>query len=537
MTIVAPDGPAALELTDVSKAFGPVQALSNVTLKLVPGQVHCLAGENGAGKSTLIKILTGALHRDSGDYVIEGQPVTTVTPAALRTAGVQAVYQELSLLPHLSVGENMFMGRLPSRSGVVKAGDLRNRCRTVLDELGLDDVSSDVIVERLPAATKQLVEIAKVITADEVKVIVFDEPTTALTEAESDRLLDQIRKFRAQGVAILYVTHRLEEMFAIGDWVTILRDGGLSQSGPMSDYTEETLINAMVGREVSSLYPDESRDTGPARLSVRGLRRTAESPPVDFEARGGEILGIGGLLGSGRSELLLSIFGAEPIVEGTIEVDGTTVIPDSPRSMMNAGVALLTEDRKVLGLLPELSIRENVTVASLRAGSRKGLLPAKSQADEADKLLDSLRLRAGSYDQPVSTLSGGNQQKVLLARWLLTKPKVIMFDEPTKGIDVGAKSELYDVINELARQGLAVIVVSSYLPELLGLADRVLVLRAEAIAGELSGGASEEDVLRLASGGVVEEVHPDHLHGIPPKDHDPQLNPVIRQNIEKVPNA
>src|SRR6478752_5888534 len=231
MTIAKPDGPAVLELTDVSKAFGPVQALSNVSLKLVPGQVHCLAGENGAGKSTLIRVLTGALHRDSGNYDIEGQPVTTATPAALRTAGVQAVYQELSLLPHLSVGENMFMGRLPARSGVVRSADLNSRCRTVLDQLGLGDVSPGTIVEHLPAATKQLVEIAKVMTADSVKVIVFDEPTTALTEAESDRLLEQIRRFREEGVAMLYVTHRLEEMFAIGDWVTVLRDGGLSQSG------------------------------------------------------------------------------------------------------------------------------------------------------------------------------------------------------------------------------------------------------------------------------------------------------------------
>ena len=322
MSIIKPDGQAVVELTDVSKAFGPVQALSNVSLKLVPGQVHCLAGENGAGKSTLIRVLTGALRRDSGDYEIEGQPVSTVTPAALRAAGVQAVYQELSLLPHLSVGENMFMGRFPSRSGMVRAGELRSRCRTVLDRLGLDDVSPDMIVERLPAATKQLVEIAKVLTADTVKVIVFDEPTTALTESESDRLLAQIRRFREEGVAMLYVTHRLEEMFEIGDWVTVLRDGGLSQSGPMSDYTENKLITAMVGREVSSLYPEEVRDTGAARLSVRGLRRTKESPAVDFDARAGEILGIGGLLGSGRSELLLAIFGSEPIVEGEIKIDG-----------------------------------------------------------------------------------------------------------------------------------------------------------------------------------------------------------------------
>ncbi|WP_242089653.1 sugar ABC transporter ATP-binding protein [Curtobacterium sp. DN_7.5] len=500
MTIVEPDGAAVLELIDVSKAFGTVQALSGVSLKLVAGQVHCLAGENGAGKSTLIKILTGALHRDSGRFEIDSEPVTTATPSVLRAAGVQAVYQELSLLPHLSVAENVFMGRLPSRSGLVRAGELRDRCRVALDDLGLVEVDPSATVEHLPAATKQLVEVAKVATADRVKVIVFDEPTTALTEAESDRLLEQIRRFRAAGVAILYITHRLEEMFAIGDWVTVLRDGELSQSGPLSDYTEDTLITAMVGRDVTALYPDEEREERSERLTVTGLRRTPDSPPIDLVARGGEILGIGGLLGSGRSELLLNIFGSDPITAGEIRVDGRVVRPDGPRTMMDAGVALLTEDRKVLGLLPELSIRENVTIASLRTGSRKGLLPRRSQISEADALLDSLRIRAGSYDQPVSSLSGGNQQKVLLARWLLTKPKVIMFDEPTKGIDIGAKGELYDVINGLARQGLAVVVVSSYLPELLGLADRVVVLREDAIAGELPRGASEEDVLQLASG-------------------------------------
>lgn len=537
MSIIHPDGQPVVELTDVSKAFGPVQALSNVSLKLVPGQVHCVAGENGAGKSTLIRVLTGALARDGGTYTIAGQPVTSVSPAALRNAGIQSVYQELSLMPHLSVAENIYMGRIPSRTGLVQSRRLNGDCRAVLDRLGMHDVAPDMIVERLPAATKQLVEIAKVLTADSVKVIVFDEPTTALTESESERLLDQIRRFREEGVAMLYVTHRLEEMFEIGDWVTVLRDGGLSQSGPLADYTEDRLITAMVGREVTSLYPDEVREVGSARLTVRGLRRTTDSPAVDFEARAGEILGIGGLLGSGRSELLLSIFGSEPIAEGEIKIDGKAVKPDGPRSMMSQGVALLTEDRKVLGLLPELSIRENVTIASLRSGSRKGLLPAKQQAQEADKLLDSLRLRAGSYDQPVSTLSGGNQQKVLLARWLLTKPKVIMFDEPTKGIDVGAKGELYDVINDLARQGLAVIVVSSYLPELLGLADRVLVLHEEEIVGELPSGATEDDVLRLASGGQLDPVEPDHLHGVPPLINDPHFNPVIRQNIEAAPNA
>jgi ribose transport system ATP-binding protein/rhamnose transport system ATP-binding protein len=460
-----------------------------------------VAGENGAGKSTLIRVLTGALRRDTGNYDIEGQPVTAPTPASLRSAGVQAVYQELSLLPHLTVAENLFMGRLPGRLGLLDRGRLRARAREALDEVGLGDLDPATAVERLPAATRQMVEIAKVLAAGPVKVIVFDEPTTALTEEESTRLLEHITRLRDQGVAILYVSHRLEEMFTIGDEVTILRDGAVSEHGPMSAYDEDRLITAMVGRQVTALYPDAQRDEGAAALKVRGLRRLPDGPAVDFEVRAGEILGIGGLLGAGRSELLLSIFGAEPIADGEIQVAGRTVRPTGPRTMMNAGLGLLTEDRKVLGLLPELSIRENVTIASLRRGSRRGLLPGKEMAVEADRLLDSLRLRAGSYDQPVSTLSGGNQQKVLLARWLLTNPKVLLFDEPTKGIDVGAKGELYAVIGDLADRGLGIVIVSSYLPELLGLADRVLVLRDGAIAGELPAGASEEDVMRLASGG------------------------------------
>ncbi|MGN9838312.1 sugar ABC transporter ATP-binding protein [Nonomuraea sp. H19] len=510
-----------VELHGVSKAFGPVQALSDVSLHLLPGQVNCLAGENGAGKSTLIRVLTGALRRDSGSYEIDGRPVPAPTPASVRAAGVQAVYQELSLLPHLSVAENLFMGRLPARTGIIAKSRLQARARKALDEVGLTDLSPQAIVERLPAATRQLVEIAKVLTADSVKVIVFDEPTTALTEAESERLLQHILRLRERGIAMLYVTHRLEEMFEIGDWVTVLRDGGLSEAGPISDYDEDRLITAMVGREVSSLYPETHRHAGTPALRVRGLRRFDRSPSIDLHVGAGEILGIGGLLGAGRSGLLLSIFGAAPIVAGQLEVGGKPVKPSGPRTMMNAGVGLLTEDRKVLGLLPELSIRENVTIASLRSGSRRGLLPGREQAEEADRLLDSLRLRAGSYDQPVSTLSGGNQQKVLLARWLLTKPKVLMFDEPTKGIDVGAKGELYTVIGDLAASGLGIIVVSSYLPELLGLADRILVLRDGAVAGELPGSATEEDVLRLASGSggaelpAAEDERPDDAPSLP----------------------
>jgi ABC-type sugar transport system ATPase subunit len=373
----------------------------------------------------------------------------------------------------------------------------------MLERVGFDWLDLGTEVGTLSLAVQQLVEIAKVLGASP-KVLIFDEPTTALSESETKALLARIHQLRDEGHAIMYVSHHLEEMFDIGDRVTVLRDGGLVTSQPMSDFDHDSLIASMVGRKIESLYPATSRTVGEPRLTVRGLRPQSAAAPVDFEVRAGEIVGIAGLLGSGRSELLRAIFGADPVEGGEIEIDGKRVPAGSPRRAVQAGLGLLTEDRKTLGLLLELSIRENASLAHIDEISRFWIVDRKRERSIVDQYLGGLKLRAGSWEQPVSSLSGGNQQKVLLARWLATHAKVLLFDEPTKGVDVGAKSEIYKVIGDLAAQGLGVVVVSSYLPEVLGLADRVVVMREGGVAGELPArGSTEEDVLRLASPGAA----------------------------------
>jgi rhamnose transport system ATP-binding protein len=497
----APAAKPVVSLRGAAKTYGPIKALHGVTLELRAGEVMCLAGENGAGKSTLIKILTGAIRRDEGEYTIDGSDVGNPSPAQARDAGIGVVYQELSLLPDLSVGENLLMGQLPSRRGITRPRELRKRARAMLERVGLESLDPATEVGTLSLAVQQLVEISKVLGASP-RVLIFDEPTTALSEAETKALLARIHHLRDEGHAVMYVTHHLEEMFEIGDRVTILRDGGFVTAAPMKDFDHDSLIASMVGRKIESLYPASNRTIGEPRLRVQGLKPAGVETPIDFEVRAGEIVGIAGLLGSGRSELLRAIFGADPVDGGEISVDGKKVSAGNPRAAVRAGMGLLTEDRKRLGLLLELSIRENASLANLDEISRFWLVDKKRERGVVDRYLGGLRLRAGSWEQPVSSLSGGNQQKVLLARWLATKAKVLMFDEPTKGVDVGAKAEIYKVIGDLAAEGLGVVVVSSYLPEILGLADRVLVMREGTVAGELpAAGATEEDVLKLASQG------------------------------------
>ncbi|MEY2514383.1 MAG: ribose transport system ATP-binding protein [bacterium] len=502
--------PVVVALKGATKAYGPNKALTDVDLELRAGEVMCLAGENGAGKSTLIKILTGAIVRDSGDYHVEGEDLGgSPSPTRAREAGIGVVYQELSLLPDLSVAENLMMSRLPNARGVTRPRELRAQAKAMLERVDLDWLDPDTEVATLPLAQQQLVEIAKVL-GEKPRVLIFDEPTTALSETETRALLERINGLRDEGHAIMYVSHHLEEMFEIGDRVTILRDGCLVTTAPMAQFDHDSLIGSMVGRKIESLYPSTDRTIGDeVRLKVDGLRPPGVTTPISFEVRSGEILGIAGLLGSGRSELLRAIFGADGCEGGTIHVDGAQLKCGDPRRAVQAGLGLLTEDRKRLGLLLELTIRENASIADLDELSKFTLVDRKQERGVVSKFLGGLRLRAASWEQPVSSLSGGNQQKVLLARWLATRAKVLLFDEPTKGVDVGAKAEIYKVIGDLAKDGLGVIVVSSYLPEVLGLADRVLVMREGSVAGELDAdGATEEDVLRLASIGVSATAEP-----------------------------
>jgi ribose transport system ATP-binding protein/rhamnose transport system ATP-binding protein len=511
----APDASAGdpapvLSLRQISKDYGAVRALDGVDLDLYPGSVHCLAGENGAGKSTLIKILTGAVHRDTGDYTIDGRQVRRhLTPAEARGAGVGVVYQELSLLPELTVADNLCMGAFPARAGMVDRRRQRDTARAMLDRVGLADLDLGLTVGRLPTATRQLVEIARVLARD-AKVVIFDEPTTALSAEEADALLARISRLRADGVAVLYVSHRLEEMFAIGDTVTVLRDGAHVLTRPLAEFDEDSLIAAMVGRTISNLYPGERSRPGEARLEVRGLLPAGFPEPVDLSVRGGEIVGLAGLLGSGRSELLRAVFGADPVTAGQVLVDGSPVPSGSTRAAARRGLGLLTEDRKESGLLPELSIEENIAVASWRTAGSRGLVNRARLRRHVETATDGLRLRFGDWSDPVSSLSGGNQQKVLIARWRALGAKVLLLDEPTKGVDVGAKADIYQIVADLAASGLAIVVVSSYLPELLGLCDRVVVVRERRLVADLtSAEATEEEVLRLASpsGGAASTTH------------------------------
>ncbi len=375
----------------------------------------------------------------------------------------------------------------------------RAAAERMLDRVGLRGLDLSTVVGELPTATRQLVEIARVLGHD-AKLVIFDEPTTALSTAEADELLERIRALRAEGVAVLYVSHRLEEMFAIGDRVTVLRDGTHVTTRPMAEFDHDSLIQAMVGRTITNLYPGQRATPGPVRLEVRGLRPVGFPEPVDLTVRAGEVVGLAGLLGSGRSELLRAVFGADPKLAGTVLVDGERVDTGTPRAAARAGLGLLTEDRKESGLMLGLSIEENVAMASLPRISPLGLIRPGRVRRHVRAATEGLRVKFGEWSDPVSSLSGGNQQKTLVARWRATGAKVLLLDEPTKGVDVGAKADIYQVVADLAAAGLAVVVVSSYLPELLGLCDRIVVIREQRVAGELDAAtATEEDVLRLAS--------------------------------------
>jgi len=375
----------------------------------------------------------------------------------------------------------------------------------MLERVGLSTVDPGALISDLPVATRQMVEIAKVMGAD-ARIVIFDEPTTALSEKDAQHLLQLINRLKKEeGVAILYVTHRLEEIFEIGDRITVLRDGQFITTALTSEFTHDTLIRSMVGRQIEALYPKrEHKQFGKTLLSVQGLRLPGSPFNINLEVHAGEIVGLGGLVGAGRTETVRAIFGADPMVAGTVLVDGKRLHPGSPEQAVQAGLGLLTEDRKELGLLAVLSIRENVTIADLSAVTRLGVISRKQEASLVNTLVPRLRLKYHTIEQPISSLSGGNQQKVLLSRWLATKAKVLLLDEPTKGVDVGAKADIYTIIGDLAAQGLGIVVVSSYLPELLGICDRVIVLHDFGVTGELPvEEATEEEVLRLASSAPV----------------------------------
>ncbi len=488
-----------LEMRGITKRFPGVLALDSVDFDLRTGEVHALVGENGAGKSTLMKILSGALRADAGQILIDGQPVSINSPQDAARLGIAMIYQELNLAPHLSAGENIFLGREPlTPAGLVDFRRLHEQAQRLLDEVGAQ-VSSRQRVCELGIGQQQMVEIAKALCQN-ARFIIMDEPTASLSEAEVERLFRLIRDLKSRGVGIAYISHRLEEIFEIADRVTVLRDGQRVASKPVSETDIHELVRLMVGREVELVYPRRAAKVGDEVLRVENLSRPPDLFDISFSVRAGEIVGLAGLVGAGRTELARAIFGADPPTAGTIYVDGRPVIIRSPQDAIRAGIALLTEDRKRDGLCLGLPVRANISLANLGQVMQAGLLSFTRERALAEGMVKRLDIRVASVDQLARYLSGGNQQKVVLAKWLLTRARVFIFDEPTQGIDVGAKAEIYRLIERLAQDGGAIIFISSYLPELMAMSDRILVMSRGRIVGELSREeATQEKILELAA--------------------------------------
>ena len=488
----------ALAFDGVSMEFPGVKALQDVSFAVRAGSVHALLGENGAGKSTLLKILSGAYRPTGGALVIDGQPRIFRTTADALAAGVAVIYQELHLVPEMSVAENLFLGHLPQRLGLVDRRALATAARRQLELVG-ETIDPATKVGRLPLAQRQMVEIAKALTRG-ARIIAFDEPTSSLSDREVRRLFSIIRELKARGCAILYVSHRMEEIFALSDRLTILRDGRHVETAERAKVTRDQVVRRMVGRELTEVHRYASRVPGTAVLTVKGLSGPGLKAPCSFDVRAGEILGFFGLVGAGRTELLRLLFGATRKSAGDVSVLGRTVDIHSPRDALAAGIVLCPEDRKKEGIIPVRSVLENVNLSARRRKARAGIFIDETwERTNARQRIEQLRVRTPSPRQLMRNLSGGNQQKVILGRWLSEPVKVFLFDEPTRGIDVGAKSEIYSIMQNLAREGAAVIVVSSELPEVLGVADRIAVMRQGQIAAVMDRAeATEEKLLVLA---------------------------------------
>ena len=505
MPASALDGPL-LEMRGIVKTFPGVRALDGVDLDVRPGEVHCLLGQNGAGKSTLIKVLAGAHRPDEGEIHWQGEPVSLGTPQAAITVGVSTIYQELDLVPGLTVAENIFLGHELSRAGLSRRGETRRLARELLGRLGHAEIPVDREVGVLSAAGQQIVSMARALSHD-TRMIVMDEPSAVLDQQEVQNLFRVIRDLTTQGVAVVYISHRLEEIRQIGDRVTVLKDGRTVATGLAAKETPtRELIRLMTGREIEYVFPDRTplESDADTVLEVDSLALAGTFSGVSFTVRAGEIVGLAGLVGSGRSEILESIYGARRPTSGTVAVDGRRLRAGSVNAAVRSGVGLAPEERKSQGLLLDQAVYRNITLSSLSRFASAGFLDRAAERTAARELTTALDVRPSGVDRPVRTLSGGNQQKVVLARWLMRDCRVLLLDEPTRGVDVGARSEIYSLVRSLSARGVAVVVVSSEVEEVLGLADRVLVVSEGQVVHE--GPAQEIDehkVLDLVMEGSV----------------------------------
>ncbi len=496
------DGPHAplLRLRGIAKSFTGIPVLDGIDLDLHAGEVHAVVGENGAGKSTLMKIIAGAHHPDAGEILLDGAPAAFRGPRDAQASGIGIIYQEFNLLQDRTVAENVFLGREPVRRGLVDLRAMNRRTAELLASVGEHTVRPQTRVGELGVAQQQVVEIVKALSLD-ARVLIMDEPTAALADHEVELLYRLVRTLQERGIGILYVSHRLAEVFDLSGRITVLKDGRRVTTLATAGATPDSLVRHMVGRELSHYFPPraEPAEVGEARLSLRGVTNN-RLRGIDLDLHAGEVLGIGGLQGSGRSALARAIFGVDPVTAGTVHLDGRPVRLRSPRQAARAGIAYVTEDRKADGLAAGQSVLDNALLAG------RGAFPTwrgrRDRAVKARDLLSAVEVHAAGEDQQIRYLSGGNQQKVILARWLALDPKILLFDEPTRGIDVGAKAAIHDLIRRLARDGAAVLMISSELPELLGMSDRIVVMRDGAVAGELPAGSGEEDVMHLATGAL-----------------------------------
>ena len=489
-----------LVLSSITKAFPGVTALADVSLALYPGQVTALIGENGAGKSTLVKILTGIYQPDAGEIRLNGDDALFSAAQEAQEAGVTAIHQETVLFDELSVAENIFIGHAPrTKLGLIDWRAMRARAREILSRVGAN-LDPTTPLKELGIANRHLVAIARALSAD-AQVVVMDEPTASLSQAEIEHLYELIERLKAEGRAILFISHKFDEVFRIADRYTVFRDGRRVGEGLMRDVTEAELVRMMVGRPVDQIFPERTRELGPEALVVEGYRHPTEFDGISFTLREGEILGFYGLVGAGRTELMQAIFGLTRPSGGTLRIGGVETVIRSPASAIANGVVYVPEDRGKQGAILEMPIFQNVTLPSLSGASRAGFVRLAEEFETARAYAERLDLRAAALDQAVGQLSGGNQQKVVIAKWLATKPKAIILDEPTKGVDIGSKAAVHGFMAELAAEGLAVIMVSSEIPEIIGMSDRVIVMREGLIAAELSREeATPEELVRRAAG-------------------------------------
>ena len=497
-------GAAVVELRDASKSYGAVQALRDSNIALRSGEVRALMGENGAGKSTLVKVLGGVVRRDAGEMLVDGEPVDFHSPHGARDAGIAVIYQEPTLFPDLSIAENVVMGYHPlGKLRRIDRGQMHDRVQGLLDRLGVR-LDPERPVRGLSIADQQIVEIAKALSF-EARVLIMDEPTAALSGPEVERLFAVVRTLREEGAAVLFISHRLDEVFTICDTVTVMRDGAVVHDARIADMTPDEMVKRMVGRELCALFPKQDAEVGDTVLSVHRLTREGVFFDVSFEVRAGEIVALAGLVGAGRSEVARAIFGIDKPDAGHVEVAGRRLPPGRPLTAMRAGIGFVPEDRRQQGLVMDLSVARNATMTRTGALSRLGLISGAAEERLAGEWAKRLQLKFHRMSDPAGFLSGGNQQKVVLAKWLATEPKLLILDEPTRGIDVGTKSEVHRLMSELASHGLAVLMISSELPEVLGMADRVLVMHEGRLTAELSREeADEESVIRAATGQVRE---------------------------------